>query len=233
MKATKFISHIFTFVGLASIVAGFVWYQVTQGFLNEAMITEGEVIELQGSRSSKGNSTYRPVVRFKDSAGTEHQFTSSFSSSPPSFSPGEWVQVAYDEADPTKAQIKEFLPLWLGPIIFWFIGSIFFSIGLGFIIVPRLKERKRNNLRRVGRPIPARITDVSINQSYRVNGRHPFVIYAQWFDPKTASVRLFRSDNFWYDPKPYLNQEEVTVFIDKNINSRYWMDTSFLPKQID
>ncbi|MDA9009319.1 DUF3592 domain-containing protein [Alphaproteobacteria bacterium] len=230
MKAAKFISYTFTLVGFASIIAGFIWYQVTQGFLNEATITEGEVVELRGSRSSDGSSSYSPVVRFKDGTGTEHQFTSSFSSGRSSFTPGEWVQVAYDDADPTKAQIKEFLPLWLGPIIFWFVGSIFFSIGLGFTIVPYLKERKRNNLRQVGRPIPARITDVSINQSYRVNGRRPYVIHAQWFDPKTASVRLFRSDNFWYDPEPYINQEEVTVFIDKNINSRYWMDTSFLSK---
>jgi hypothetical protein len=230
MRPNKLITYIFTAVGLSCLVAGLIWYQVTQGFLSSATITEGEIIELRGSRSSEGGTTYRPVVRFKDNTGKDHQFASNFSSSPPHFEPGEWVQVAYDPNDPTKVQIKEFLPLWLGPMILGFLGSIFGIIGLSFLIYPKLKQKRKSHLLRTGRPVPARITEVSLNQSYKVNGRHPFVIHAQWLDPKTASVKLFRSDNFWYDPQPYLHQEEVTVFIDKDNQNRYWMDTSFLPE---
>ena len=233
MKALTILRIVFTSVGAFCLLAGGFWVFLTLGFMQDAKVTEGQVIELRRGGNSDDSIGYRPVVRFKDTGGQSHQFISNFSSNPPMFEPGDWVQVAYSKSNPSSAQVKEFWPLWLGPIIFGFIGLIFFSIGLGFTFIPALRKRRNDKLRQRGKPIPARVTEVTMNTSVTVNGRHPFVIHAQWFDPQTSSVRLFKSDNFWYDPEPYLAHEEVTVFVDKQNPKRYWMDTSFLPELAD
>lgn len=78
---------------------------------------EATVIALEESRSTEGSGvTYAPVVKY-DVGGQTYTFTSSNSSSPPSYEVGERVALRYDPADPAWAQIDSWTELWLLPLI--------------------------------------------------------------------------------------------------------------------
>jgi len=64
-----------------------------------------------------------------------------------------------------------------------------------------------------------------------VSGRHPFRVIAQWQDPSTAKIRVFKSHNLWFDPSRFITQKQIRVFLDRNNPKRYYVDLSFLPKQ--
>jgi len=71
---------------------------------------------------------------------------------------------------------------------------------------------------------------VELNESLRVNGRSPFQIITQSLDPASDTVRIFESENIWFDPSEYIESETIDVFIDPNDPEKYVMDISFLPK---
>ena len=113
--------------------AGF-GYQHVKEFLKTAITTEGEVIELgrhQSGQSSRGI-YYYPVVRYKTSNGNFAEFISNTGSNPPDHTVGEKVTIVYNPQAPQKAVIKDFIDIWLLPIILFFLGVVFSSLGFLF-----------------------------------------------------------------------------------------------------
>ena len=110
-------------------------------------------------------------------------------------------------------------------------GSIFFLIGFLIILFGHLKRKKIRYLRERGCPVKTKFQSVAINTSIEVNGRNPFQIYAQWQDPITSKLHVFKSDNIWFDPTNYIKTDEITVLIERNNPKKYYVDTSFLPKE--
>ena len=47
---------------------------------------------------------------------------------------------------------------------------------------------------------------------------------------KTTGFHLFISANIWIDPTEYIKEGHVTVYVDKENRSRYFIDLSFLPE---
>ena len=43
-------------------------------------------------------------------------------------------------------------------------------------------------------------------------------------------MRIFHSENLWFDPTRFVKRKQVTVLLDPNNPKRYHMDTSFLPE---
>jgi len=87
---------------------------------------QGVVVDLQENYDSDGN-TYTPVVQFKTAKGQNVEFTSSYSSSPPSYDVGEAVIVVYLPEQPDKAIIKGDGQLL--HIIFMILGGIVAVVG--------------------------------------------------------------------------------------------------------
>jgi len=67
------------------------------------------------------------------------------------------------------------------------------------------------------------------NTGVEINGQNPWRISSQWLDPKTNMVRIFHSENLWFDPSGFMKRKKVTVLLDPNNPKRYHMDISFLP----
>ena len=65
-------------------------------WLKAATPTDGTVVQLIATRGSKGGTSYKPRVTFRDQQGQEHEFTRSWSSQPAGFFVGERIKVAYD-----------------------------------------------------------------------------------------------------------------------------------------
>jgi hypothetical protein len=232
MKALAIIKYVFSLLGLGMLVGAFFWYKSTSEFLAVTTKAEGTVVELRLSRSSD-STTYAPVVDFVTQKGEEVRFVSSVSSNPPSYTVGEEVGIFYLPAAPYDAKIDGFFSLWGGATIVGGMGGLFFLIGVAITVVPLLKERRDESLKRQGIPIETEFQSVERNMAYSVNGRHPFRILTQWQNPATSEVHLFHSNNLWFDPTNYIKSKQITVFIERNNPKRYFVDLSFLPKMAE
>lgn len=229
MKAIAIIKYVFSLIGLGMLVGAFFWYKSTNDFLAEAIRAEGTVIELRLSRSSD-STTYAPVVNFIARNGEKITFVSSVSSNPPSYTVGEKADIFYLPADPYDAKLDSFFSLWGGATIVGGMGGLFFLIGSALAILPMMKGRRDESLKRQGIPIETEFQSVERNMAYSVNGRHPFRILTQWQNPATSEVHVFHSNNLWFDPTNYIKSKRITVFVERNNPKRYFVDLSFLPK---
>lgn len=118
---------------------------------------------------------------------------------------------------------------WFVPVI----GLVFLLIGLSMIISNLNKSSVKRYVLNNGQMVTAEITDIYLNTSYSVNGRHPFVITCDWKNPSTGSVHEFKSENLWFNPKKVLEDEKnINVFIDPINPKRYYVDTRSLDKKI-
>lgn len=231
MKSMRVFTAVFLLVGLGMLIGAGLLVRNTQSFVARAASAQGQVVDLIPSRSSQNSSTtWAPQVRFTAADGQVVEFQSSTSSNPPAYARGETVTVLYDPATPQSARLKGLFSLWGGPLILGGLGAVFFLIGLGFLLVPRLTRRSDEHLRSSGRLIETQLQSVEENTSVSVGGRHPYRIISQWQNPADLMVYVFHSHNIWYDPTQYLGGKQIKVYIDGDNPKKYFVDTSFLPK---
>jgi hypothetical protein len=229
VKTLFFVKLTSLVVGIALLVASAFLLLNTRDFLSEAVITEGTVLELVESRSSD-SITYRPVVQFTNESGQLVSFTSSTSSNPPSYSPGQQVEVLYQPGERNSPRINSFFSLWGAEAILAGIGVVFLLAGVILMFVPEFRRRKGESLKQNGVPIDTHYQGVELNTRFSVNGRHPFQVITQWQNPATSEVHMFKSQNIWFDPSNYIHTDTITVFYEKGDLQQYYVDISFLPK---
>lgn len=233
MKTLVFLKYGFAVLGAGLLAGGLFWAQQVRSFIAEASRADGTVVELAPSRSSDGATSWRPVVRFVAADGNAVQFSSSTSSNPPSYSRGEKVVVLYRAGTPQDAAISGFFSLWLGPLILGGMGAVFLGIGGGMLLVGHSRAQLVQRLRSQGTPVQAKLQGVELNTGLTVNGAHPYRVIAQWQNPASGEIHVFRSENLWYDPSEHIKRESLTVYIDAGNPRQYFVDLSFLPKLAD
>ncbi|MBT2773619.1 DUF3592 domain-containing protein [Halomonas sp. ISL-60] len=229
MKALFFVKLTSLMVGIALLVGSVFMLLNTRDFLSEAVITQGTVVELVEYRSSD-SITYRPVVQFTNESGQLVNFTSSTSSNPPSYTPGQQVDVLYQPGERSSPRINSFFSLWGAETILAGIGIVFLLAGVILMFVPEFRHRKGETLKKNGVPIDTDYQGVELNTRFSVNGRHPFQVVTQWQNPATSEVHVFKSNNIWFDPSNYIHTDTITVFYEKGDLQQYHVDLSFLPK---
>jgi hypothetical protein len=241
MKIVTILKWLFAVLGAGMLIGAAVSLVHTRSFLAQASRAQGTVVALQPRHSRHTNTngtnssdtgdsvTFAPLVRFSY-ASQVIDFTSSSSSNPPSYRIGETVRVLFLESNPSSARIDSFFPVWGATVILSSLGSVFFLIGGGMIIVPRMGARADERLLQEGIPVEATFVSVDRNPSVTVNGRNPFRITAQWQDPATLRVYVFVSRNIWFDPTPYVQGKSVKVYIARGNPKKYYVDLSFLPE---
>jgi hypothetical protein len=205
------------------------FWNKTRSFLARAHQASGTVVELIETRDNEGSSMWKPVVAFTDDNGHKTRFTDSVSSRPAAYDVGEAVTVLYLPGKAGEAHIKGFSSLWLGATILGGLGVIFTGIGAGIVFATRAGEKKKHYLMAYGNAIETEVQGVDRNTGVEINGQNPWRISSQWLDPKTNMVRIFHSENLWFDPSGFMKRKKVTVLLDPNNPKRYHMDISFLP----
>ena len=225
--------------GAVLVSAAVTWCVSINHFRNQAIVMQGKVIAFTkslsenrtspGSRPRSTTPTYAPVVRFITEDGRSIEFTSKAGTNPPRYSEGETVEVLYSSSSPEKARINDFSSLWMGPFIVGGPGIVLLLLGAGIIIIPGLKGRKNEVLRRSGIAIEADFQCVEKNTNLNIGGRNPYNVLTQWRDPSTSETHTFKSDNLWYDPSGQMDREKITVFMERNNPKKYYVDLSFLP----
>lgn len=233
----KFLPIVFGIVGVILLgISG--WLTVQSMELTATGIrAEGTVVRLQRkySRDSEGRGRYmyHPIVQFGTEAGEDIEFRGSASSSSPSYRRGERVSVLYHPRAPQDARIDSFGGLWAGPLITLIVGFVFTGIAGGFWIVRARRAKLEEWMRMNGRPVEADYTGVVRDTSFKVNGRSPWRITAQWQDPTGRKVHVFESKRLWFDPEPFVESDRITVLIDPRNPKRHVFDLSFLPQMAE
>ena len=230
MKTLTLIGFLACLVGVGLLVGSGLAYYSTQGFLERAVAASGSVVKLARTIDSDGDDTYAPVVSFHLKSGPLQTFTSSISSRPASYQPGETVEVLYDPAKPSDARIRSFSQLYILPLVLLLIGLPFTGAGIGLLVWQRRKAQAREWLKLNGQRRQATITQVVRDNSVSVNGRSPYRIACTFRLPNGA-VRVYESDMLWRDPTPHIKGTTIEVLVDPNDDHRYWVDTSILPGQ--
>jgi hypothetical protein len=229
MRVLSIIKYLFTALGLVFIAISIAILLNTRSFLAKAQSAPGTVVDLIQIRGDDGY-TYKPRVRFTSPDGAEIEFVTSYSQSPAPYDVGESVEVLFTPGNPHDARIRGFGGLWALPSIFGFMGVIFAGIGGGILVAGIVGRKKKNYLMAYGTAIQTEFQGVERNGSLEVNGKNPWRIASQWLDPQSSKLRVFYSENLWFDPTRFVTQKQVTVLLDPSDPRRYHMDISFLPE---
>jgi hypothetical protein len=231
MKKLRVLIYIFLLIGVLMLLGSLLSWNNTRRFIANANTTQGRVIELiEVHDEDDGSITYKPVVTYVAANGRSITFTASFSSKPAPYDVGETVEVLYAPDNPREARIRGFGSLWLGPTILGGLGVVFTGVGGGMLLARRSGERKKIYLMAYGNAIQTDFQGVERNASLEVNGKNPWRVTSQWLDPASNKLRVFHSENLWFDPTRFVKAKTVTVLLDPKDPKRYHMDVSFLPE---
>ena len=209
------------------------------GVLRTNQGTTGTVISRQTKTDPKsGNALYFPVVTFfEEKTGKTITIRSSVGTSTRPWRTGDKVSVLYNPDRPEDATINSFRDLWLFPVFSCGFGALGIAMGFSHIVSGTRKRRRVASLLKAGYSIKAQIIFVEQDRPIRyfppryLTFRSPYIIGCQWTDPlDPEEIYVFRSDNIWFDPTPYLDKDYMQVFIDSRNRDNYYVDTRFLPK---
>ena len=233
MKTLRKVGIIFSIVGIICLIAFSGSVINTKNLIDNAIHTTGEVIDYSIVESKDENgrkrSTFYPIVQFIDDAGNDATFIASYSSSGPQ--KGDIVNVMYESGKPEMAKLSDsFMDLWGVSLITGIFALLFCTIGFSTYFYSNKDKRNAKRAQFYTRIIKAKVNGSFIKRSFKVNGRSPYYIEAQWLDLRSNEMHIFNSEYIWYDPTNYL-PEEVTIKTDRDNIKKYWMDVSFLPKR--
>ncbi|WP_300001414.1 DUF3592 domain-containing protein [uncultured Cedecea sp.] len=220
-------------IGLLLLCLASYFAYTNYAFQQEALHAEGKITDLRYSRSDSSSSpVWYPEVTFIDDAGKTVIFKSSVGSSSYRKSLGENVDVIYRKnASVTTAQINSVTSFYFDTIFSAIFGAVFLFIGaIGYALSN--KAGRYRKLLREGKPLETKIVNVELNTAISVNGRSPWRIVSQWLDPQTHQIYVFSSENFNYDPSPYIQNDKITVYVAHNNYKKYFVDTSHFPEKI-
>lgn len=224
----RIILGVFAVIGLLMLMGGSYFYLSGYSQEKSGIVVTGQIIDLSVHRSDDGAS-YCPVVKYTDGQ-EEYVMESSYCSSGYRNAQGDNIDVIYQPGNPDNAVIHSFGGLYGGAVILLGMGAVFALVGTLPLIIMYLRSKSGQRLLREGMPVKARFSEVILNTTININGRSPFQIVAQMHDTAANTVKLYYSHNIAFDPSPFINQEFVTVYVDKKNPDKYYMDISFLPK---
>ncbi|EPL8093906.1 DUF3592 domain-containing protein [Morganella morganii] len=224
----RIILGIFAVIGLLMLMGGSYFYLSGYSQEKSGIVVTGQIIDLSVHRSDDGAS-YCPVVKYTDGQ-EEYVMESSYCSSGYRNALGDDIDVIYQPGSPDNAVIHAFGGLYGGAVILLGMGAVFALVGTLPLIIMYLRSKSGQRLLREGMPVKARFSEVILNTTININGRSPFQIVAQMHDTAANTVKLYYSHNIAFDPSQFINQEFVTVYVDKKNPDKYYMDISFLPK---
>lgn len=228
----RWLGWIFLLLGLGLLAGAGVAVWLELAFRQRSVETEGRIVQMirGSSTDSRGHSTanWTPVFAFRLPDGREMRVTADFSSSPPCCKVGDAVQVRYDPADPSRAQMAGFLSSWLVATILGGIGAVFALIG-GVVMRFALRGGTLAVLPAQG-AVPNMMTfEVPlVGLRRQPGGAH--ILQARWTDPRSGVQRMFESVPIPFDPVPQMRRmDRVAVTFDPgDPASPYAMDLSFL-----
>lgn len=220
IKVTEWFATIFcVLVGIGIITGGMFWVNSTAKFRENAVQTIATVTSVSERLDSDGEDYYAVYVTYnvdgKEYNGcySTHYYVSK----------GSTETIYYDENDPGNMKTSISYASGVMMIVF---GIIFAGVGLTLIYSKISGANKKKKLIENGDKIYADFKEVSINNSYAVNNRHPYNIICIGKDNITGEERIFKSENIWENPEYIIKQRNITrfpIYIDINNRKKYYL----------
>lgn len=132
---------------------------------------------------------------------------------------GKTIEIYYDPNNPNDVKTNSIML----PVTFAGLGLLFVIIGGSFIMIKIISSVRRKNLMANGDVLKGIITNVNMNMSVRINGRHPYRAECEVIDPIDGNKYLYSSNNITEDISKFVGME-VTVYADKNNRKKYYVD---------
>lgn len=130
LEQARVVGTVFLILGLCGLAGAGYWSLRLRDFLARATVTTGTVVELRPSRSSKGATTYRPVVSFLLPGGGAVVVTGTSGSNPAPYDLGDDVEVRYEPHEVANARIGSLRNVWAGPVFLGGLSAVFAVAGL-------------------------------------------------------------------------------------------------------
>lgn len=214
---------------LLGLVPYYMW-QEKNNLLKNGIKTEGVISDMivSGS-SSKGSSSYNPIIKYKDETGTMYSFKSGFYSS--SMHIGDKIDVYYYKNHPERAELS--IPDYLIAIflIFPLLGALFLFFGIRILIKEQKKAKRYANLLQHGQVIKAEVTEVYQNTGLKINGRSPYVVECCYTD-NHGEKYLYKSENLYFNPLPYIEDNSVKIYLHPQDKATYYVAIQESAKQV-
>ena len=225
-KVKLWIGSIFFVVGVTFL--GFAAWHYVDGQSLEAggERTTGSVVALNRFINNEGNVMYKPEVEFRDRFGQVQSIISDVSSSSPTLSRGEQVDIIYDPESPEDAIIDTYMHRYFMPTVFGAMGSIFALVGGGFLLGIVRRKKVIGDLKSRGIRIQADFIRSYLDTSTKLNGRSPYIVTAQGTHPRTGKLASFESEPIWLDLTDELDGKKLTVLVDPDDPDDHYIDLS-------
>ena len=198
-------------------------------FINNSIETIGIIENIRYNYSTfDDNDSIDVIISYQDKQGKKYTNKSDYYSS--NMQEGEKITVYYSKDNPNKFIVKK---ADFFNYIFYGMSSLFIILGIILIIIPYIKKKKGLNLRYTGIKLMATITSVSLNKSYNINGKSPYVIYANYI--YNDLVYEAKSNNIWYEVEYILNTyqiKELPIFINPTNPKKYYLDINEIEEHL-
>lgn len=232
MKAANIFKYILLTIGLTLLVGAIYIYLDKKNFLENAIITEGTVVDViktdyQQNYSRKYNIgkknrfLFYPIISFTTLKGRQIKFDPSLSSYTPSRI-GEKFEIIYDPENPNDAKIKKYESVWAIPLAMSFFSFTSFLM----ILILISKTKKLKYLYENGYYIETQFDYVL--PIYNLNRTTFYQIYTKRFDPYSNKLQIFKSTKILSDPTDILRNKTIKVLVHPTNPNEYHMDISFL-----
>ena len=222
MKIKYLISFIFLFIGILFLAIGIFVPKSMNKKVENAVETKGTIVEIYDEDV---------YVSFETRTGEEYRIKSNYYSSDMRI--GDKVKIYYNELNPRDAKVDIANISMLLQIIFLSIGGLllFLSVILTILSIKGSGTKKR--LLTSGLMLSATITSVDYNTYIDINGRHPYIIRANFiYNGLTYETK---SENIWNDPQFIMNNyniRELPVYIDSNNPKTNYLDISEIKNKL-
>lgn len=215
----------FLVVGLGLILGGFLVHRAEERFGSRAERAEAEVISTtrRPYRDSHGTQQYTndPVVRFRTATGVQITATVIRTSQVNTYWIGQRIRVLYDPAQPSEVAIAGDANAWMLPLILFAAGGAVLVAAGGLLRIGLRDRSEQAAFRGRGQRVEAKV--VSIRRTEMAAGPPVWSVEAEWAEPGTGRVMVFRSKEVREDPAAL--HGVVTVVFDPANPRQYHMES--------
>ena len=117
------------------------------------------------------------------------------------------------------AETPDELALPVIGVVFTAIGAIFAAIGFGLLIAHHRRMAMHEELLRFGLQVQGMVTDIRVDRTIEVNGRHPLRIMVQAVHPVTGETLNLKGPRVW--EATLSTGDAVAVYFDPQNDKRF------------
>ena len=207
-------------IGAIFVIVTIVLFIDNKSFERKADKVMGIITEIETYRDTDGDVEHEVYVAYQYDGEDYESRINSYTSS---MYEGGRIDLYIDPDNPYKVRALGSMTLFY--LIFGGVGSVFFVIGLCFVLSYVMKKSKNDKLIKEGRKLSATITGGEMCYNITINGRHPYKLECTYEDEFTKEKYLYSSEYVDFPPENYYGSR-VNVYVDRNDMSHYFVDTN-------